>query len=125
MNTTTTARAAVSKTALNNKLEMQVNDLQTRRRNLVGQYMAEKQVEVSISPMYRPHFGNTMPVLVNGVGIYVPIDGQQYKVPETFAAIIKERISNIDEQLRIKTQMANVQANIESYAGEKGLLTKM
>ena len=122
-NTTTTARA--NKAALNTKLEMQVNDLQTRRRKLADRYKNEKQVEISISPMYRPYFGNTMPVLVNGIGIYVPINGQQYKVPETFAAIIKERISNIDEQMRVRTQMANVQANIEAYAGEKGLLTKV
>ena len=122
-NTTTTARA--NKAALNTKLEMQVNDLQTRRRKLADRYKSEKQVEISISPMYRPYFGNTMPVLVNGIGIYVPINGQQYKVPETFAAIIKERISNIDEQMRVRTQMANVQANIEAYAGEKGLLTKV
>ena len=123
MSSTTTARA--NKAALNNKLEMQVDDLQTKRRKLADRYKAEKQVEVSISPMYRPYFGNTMPVLVNGIGIYVPINGQQYKVPETFAAIIKERISNIDEQMRVRTQMANVQANIEAYAGEKGLLTKV
>lgn len=122
-NTTTTARA--NKAALNTKLEMQVNDLQTRRRKLADRYKNEKQVEISISPMYRPYFGNTMPVLVNGIGIYVPINGQQYKVPETFAAIIKERISNIDEQMRVRNQMANVQANIEAYAGEKGLLTKV
>lgn len=122
-NTTTTARA--NKAALNTKLEEQVNDLQTRRRKLADRYKSEKQVEISISPMYRPYFGNTMPVLVNGIGIYVPINGQQYKVPETFAAIIKERISNIDEQMRVRTQMANVQANIEAYAGEKGLLTKV
>lgn len=110
--------------ALTNKLEQSVNQLQAKRRLLAERYKKEKKVEVTISPMYRPHFGNNMPVQINGIAIYVPIDGQTYKVPESFAAIIKERISLIDEQERAREAMANVQANFEQYAGEKGLLTK-
>lgn len=110
--------------ALNAKLERDVNNLQARRKALAERYKKEKKVDVTISPMYRPHFGMVMPVQVNGIAVYIPIDGQQYKIPETFAAIVKERISRIDEQIRVRESMANVQANVERYAGERGLLTK-
>lgn len=110
--------------ALTNKLEQSVNKLQAKRRGLAEQYRKEKKVEVTISPMYRPYFGNNMPVQINGVAVYVPINGQAYKIPESFAAVVKERISLIDEQLRAREAMADVQANLENYAGEKGLLTK-
>lgn len=113
-----------SSAALTNQLEHNVTQLQAKRRVLAERYKKEKKVDVTISPMYRPYFGNNMPVQLNGIAIYVPIDGQTYKVPESFAAIIKERISMIDEQERAREAMSNVQANIEKYAGEKGLLTK-
>jgi hypothetical protein len=110
---------------LTNNLEQKVTQLQAKRRKLADAYKKEKKVEVTISPMYRPYFGNNMPVQINGVAVYVPIDGQTYKIPESFAAVVKERISLIDEQLRAREAMANVQANVEKYAGEKGLLTKV
>lgn len=111
--------------ALTSKLEQNVNQLQVKRRALADRYKKEKKVEVTISPMYRPYFGNNMPVQLNGIAIYVPINGQSYKVPESFAAVIKERITMIDEQIRAREAMSNVQANFEKYAGEKDLLTKV
>lgn len=116
--------ANTNSAALNAKLDREVNNLQSRRRALAERYRKEKKVDVTISPMYRPYFGVTMPVQVNGVAVFIPIDGQQYKIPETFAAVVKERISRIDEQIRVRESMANVQANVERYAGERGLLTK-
>lgn len=110
---------------LTNNLEQKVTQLQVKRRKLADNYKKEKKVEVTISPMYRPYFGNNMPVVINGIAVYVPIDGQTYKIPESFAALVKERITLIDEQLRAREAMADVQANVEKYAGEKGLLTKV
>ena len=74
--------------------------------------------------MYRPYFGNNMPIIINGVAIYVPLDGQLYEIPESFAAVFLDRISRVDEQIRVRKQMASVSENSESYAGEKSLIRR-
>lgn len=116
--------STVNTSTLNAKLDLKVNSQQKKRLELAEYYKKEKRVEISISPMYRPYFGNNMAVQINTSLVYVPVDGQQYKLPESFAAVVKERIGLVDEQIRIREGMSNMQSNIESYAGEKGLLTK-
>ena len=97
----------------------------TQLARLVETYRGEKKVPVQGSPMYRPYFGNNMPIILNGIAIYVPLDGQQYEIPESFAAIFLDRISRIDEQINMRKQMAAISDNIESYAGERNLIQKV
>ena len=51
----------------NQKLE--VRQLQLNQKRLAQEYKDQERVEVIISPMYRPHFGNKMPVIINGIPI--------------------------------------------------------
>lgn len=109
--------------SMNSELAKKVEGLEQSRSLLATEYKNEKQVKVQGSPMYAPWFGKNMPIVLNGIAIYVPLDGQGYNIPESFAAIFNERISLIDEQERRRKAMANVQANLESYAGELSLVS--
>lgn len=110
---------------LNRTLDNKVKVLEQKRKDVVALYKAEKKVAVQGSPMYRPYFGNTMSIVINGVAIYVPMDGQRYEIPETFAAVFLDRISRIDEQLNMRKRMAAISENVESYAGEKCLIKRV
>lgn len=114
--------AASKSTKVTKDLTTQVNGLETTRKQVGETYRQEDKVKVQGSPMYRPFFGNNMPIIVNGVALYVPLDGQTYEIPETYAAIFQERIALVDEQERMRKRMADVQKNLETYAGEKNLI---
>lgn len=106
----------------NMQLEMEVNrrmnDAAHAKRKLMQTFKNEKQVPVKISPMYQPYFGKTMPVSLNGLTIYVKVNGSVQYVPRSFADIIEERIMNIDRMLTKQHRMANIQENFESSPGE-------
>ena len=122
--TTKRESTVVDTQAANLELSKMVNALEETRKSVADTYKNEKKVAVQGSPMYRPYFGNNMPIIINGVAIYVPLDGQQYEIPESFAAVFLDRISRVDEQIRVRKQMASVSENSESYAGEKSLIRR-
>ena len=122
--TTKRESTVVDTQAANLELSKKVNALEETRKSVAVTYKNEKKVAVQGSPMYRPYFGNNMPIIINGVAIYVPLDGQQYDIPESFAAVFLDRISRVDEQIRVRKQMASVSENSESYAGEKSLIRR-
>ena len=122
--TTKRESTVVDTQAANLELSKMVNALEETRKSVAVTYKNEKKVAVQGSPMYRPYFGNNMPIIINGVAIYVPLDGQLYEIPESFAAVFLDRISRVDEQIRVRKQMASVSENSESYAGEKSLIRR-
>ena len=122
--TTKRENTVVDTQAANLELSKKVNALEETRKSVAITYKNEEKVAVQGSPMYRPYFGNNMPIIINGVAIYVPLDGQQYEIPESFAAVFLDRISRVDEQIRVRKQMASVSENSESYAGEKSLIRR-
>ena len=122
--TTKRESTVVDTQAANLELSKMVNALEETRKSVAVTYKNEKKIAVQGSPMYRPYFGNNMPIIINGVAIYVPLDGQQYEIPESFAAVFLDRISRVDEQIRVRKQMASVSENSESYAGEKSLIRR-
>ena len=122
--TTKRENTVVDTQAANLELSKKVNALEETRKSVAITYKNEKKVAVQGSPMYRPYFGNNMPIIINGVAIYVPLDGHQYEIPESFAAVFLDRISRVDEQIRVRKQMASVSENSESYAGEKSLIRR-
>lgn len=115
----------VDTAALNAELETKVTARKANNGRLVDHYRSEKKIAVQGSPMYRPYFGNNMAVIINGIAIYVPLDGQQYEIPESFAAVFFDRISRIDEQINMRKQMSAISDNIEAYAGERNLIQKV
>jgi hypothetical protein len=80
--------------------------------------IAEPKVKVSLSPMYRPYFGNVMLVGNGGITIYFPIDGKSHDVPKSYARIIHGRRRAVDVHIMRKNRLADVQSNFETAAGE-------
>jgi hypothetical protein len=75
--------------------------------------MSEEKVRVTISPFYRPNFGNVMPVGINGICVYVPCDGKTYLIPKTFADLVTERIMRVDDFITKQSRMADVRSNFD------------
>lgn len=98
--------------------------MQKNQAELAKKYAASEKVEVVISPMYKPHFGNNMPVILNGIPIYVPCDGRGYKIPKQYAAIVRKRIRMVDDQIQRARKMSDVAGNVESYAGQMKLIER-
>lgn len=81
-------------------------------------YAAQPKISISISPMYRPYFGNSMEVIINGVYCAIPVDGKVYQVPRSFANEVARRIKAVDEQNTRADKLADVTGNHENYIGE-------
>lgn len=89
-----------------------------RKRQIVAQgYAKEKKVAVSIPAPYKPYFGSTAMISVNGVSVYIPVDGRSYYVNETHAAEIFETLQNINAGTEQRAALANVQQNKEEAPG--------
>lgn len=89
-----------------------------RKMELAKHYREEEKVSVTISPLYKPYFGNCMTVSINGISVYVKVDGNAYKVPKTFADEISSRIMAIDRINTKQDRLADVTNNIERTPGE-------
>jgi hypothetical protein len=94
----------VSMTDLDSKVtqkraELNLNDLQTRQTAFLEKVRKEPKVKVSVAPQYASEFSKNMRVVINGVSIFIPIDGKEYLVPETFAAEIKRRMHKVNQKL--------------------------
>ena len=91
---------------------------------LYKQLTTEAQVPVSLAPLYRPYFGDIMTVGLNGLNIYLPVDGRTYQVPASYAPIVQERRRRVDDMIARRQRMADVQSNFERYAGEIKLVPR-
>lgn len=100
------------------KKEKSVQSVELRRRQLAQKYKNEEKLKVSIPPLYKPYFGNTMSVGINGITVYIPCDGKTYKVPKTHAIEAMSRIKKIDLMLTRKDRMRDIQNNVETSPGE-------
>lgn len=82
------------------------------------QLMDAPKVPVTLAPQYRAYFGDVMTVSLNGIAIYVPVDGRTRQVPKQFAIVINERRRRIDDFLLKAARLADIQNNAETFAGE-------
>lgn len=119
---TTTSAALEAATRLNNK---EVEHREKKRMSLVDQYAAEKKIVVQGAPMYRAQFGNNMPISLNGILVTVPLDGNRYEIPESFANIFNARLRATNEQLDAQKRMSDVKNNSEKFPGELGLVRQV
>lgn len=78
-----------------------------RQRELAETYRNLPRMDVQISPMYRPYFGNSMAIMINGISVYVPCDGKRYKVPSNYAAEVQRRVEAVDKKLLREKQSEN------------------
>lgn len=102
----------------NNAMDASLQKTELRRRELVHIYKSEDKVAVAISPLYKPYFGSSMTVSVNGIAIVIPCDGKTYMVPKTHAAEALGRIYKTDQIIEKKQRMKNVSGNFERNPGD-------
>lgn len=95
-----------------------VNVAEVARRSLKSQYVTAEQIPVTVSPLYRPYFGEKLRVSINGFAVYIPCDGKPYPVSKPFAAEAMRRIAAINDFLLKKERRADIQHNLESSPGE-------
>ncbi len=99
-----------------------LSEAQTAKKKVYQQYRKEDKVSVYLSPTYKPYFGNVMPVSINGITIYFPVDGTSHEVPKTFADEITAKRVAIDAIINKTGKMADIASNVESTPGELELI---
>ena len=106
-----------------NNQEVEVKE--KKRRALADRYKAEKKVTVIGAPMYQAYFGRQMPIILNGIAIYVPLNGDRFEIPESFACIFNERTASVNEEMELQRRRSDVTANYEKFPGELDLVRKV
>ena len=91
------------------------------RKKLAHVYSNEPKRSVMVAPMYAPYFGKVMHVMLNGISIAIPCDGQPYNIPKTFAEEVYRRLRAVNEAELKSKRFANVSANVERAPGELAL----
>ena len=66
-----------------------------------------------------------MAIWINGIPIYVPLDGNRYDIPESYAMVFNQRIRSVNEQLATQKALSDVSRNFESYPGERDLIQRV
>ena len=97
-------------------IQQKVNDRRDFTPRMNKLYKAEKKVKVKGSPMYRDYFGDSMPIVLNGNYISVPLNGMTYEIPESFAQVFEERIHRID-MLHMKTERME-SVSMDTFIGD-------
>lgn len=100
------------------KVTENIQSAEMRRKELAKVFASQEKIPISISPLYKPHFGNSMTVSINGILVVIPCDGLTYRVPKAFATEALGRIRKIDRILEKKNRMKNISSNFERTPGE-------
>jgi hypothetical protein len=122
---TSTEKAKASLEAAQRLNNEEVAQKEKKIRSLADRYMNEKKVTVIGAPMYRAYFGNMMPISLNGIPIYVPLDGNRYEIPESYACEFNARIRSVNEEIEMQKARSNITANYETYPGELDLVRQV
>ena len=104
--------------------DMQVVDAEKGRRMLAAEFKNEEKVAIKIPPLYKPYFGKVMTISINGISCAIPVDGQVYQVPKSFAEEANVRMFRQDELLQKQEKLTDASKNrnnFENYPGELAL----
>lgn len=94
-------------------LKAQVLLAHKAQRVMAQYYGTEKRVEVRISPLYKPYFGNVMAIQLNGIPIYIPCDNSAYEIPESYAMEWASRMRKVDDQINREKRLGDVKKNYD------------
>lgn len=104
--------------SVNKAAEQSLQAVELRRRGLLKYYKEEKKMPVSIAPLYKPYFGESMVVSVNDISIVIPCDGKTYQVNKTHAEAALSRIAKVNLMIDRTNKMKDIPSNAESTPGE-------
>jgi hypothetical protein len=108
----------VNAETIERSIEHQSRVLDVAQKNLVNVYKNEKKVPVRVAPSYAKYFGRVMRVSINGISVAVRCDGNTVTLPESFAAEVLRRMSEMDKYDLRLNKMAKIERNIESSPGQ-------
>lgn len=90
---------------------------ETAQRTLAQFYASQRKLPVRIAPSYAKYFGNIMRVVVNGVAVAIPCNGQSYSIPVEFACECERRMREMDAYELKTRKLADVAKNYEPDIG--------
>lgn len=103
---------------LDRSVEVESRKLDLAQKNLINVYKNENKVPVRVAPSYAKYFGRVMRVSINGISVAVKCDGRTVELPESYAAEVLRRMSEMDKYELRQSKMANVERNFESSPGQ-------
>lgn len=103
---------------LEKSVDAKTRELDIAQKNLVNVYKNEPKVPVRVAPSYAKYFGRVMRVAINGISVAVRCDGNTVQLPESFAAEVMRRMSEMDKYELRQSKMANVTRNLETSPGQ-------
>ena len=106
-------RESQAKIAESTDLKKQVAIANRNQKLMAKYYSTEKRVQVRISPLYKPYFGNVMAIKLNGIPIYVPCDNAVYEIPESYAMEWASRMRKVDDQLQREKRLSDYKKNYD------------
>ena len=80
-------------------------------------YSAQQKMPVRIAPSYAKYFGNIMRVVINGVAVAIPCNGQTFNIPLEFACEVERRMREMDAYELKTRKLADVAKNYEPDIG--------
>lgn len=75
--------------------ETAVKDLDNQVKEAAARLNAEKLVKVSIPKAFEKAIGPTLYLGINGVGLVLPVNGEEYEVPAPYKSHLKDYLDNI------------------------------
>lgn len=103
---------------LERSVEAESRRLDLAQKNLINVYKNEPKVPVRVAPSYAKYFGRVMRVAINGISVAVKCDGKTVELPESFAAEVLRRMSEMDKYDLRTNKMADITRNFESSPGQ-------
>lgn len=100
------------------KADRELREATANKKKLGTYYMNEPKKPVSIAPFYAARLGRIAPFTINGITVCVPCDGRTYNIPESFAALVKTKLRNIDILEARGKNLSNISNNVEKFAGQ-------
>lgn len=94
----------------------------SENKTVLGKLLAEEKVAVVGAPMYQAYFGRQMAIAINGIPVYVPLDGRKYEIPKSYAEVFLSRLRMVNDDLAAQKKFSDVKENFETYAGELNLI---
>ncbi len=110
--------AKINSSSLEKSLDAKTRELDIAQKNLVNIYKNEPKIPVRVAPAYARYFGRVMRVAINGISVAVKCDGSTVNLPESFAAEVMRRMSEMDKYDNRMNRMARVERNFETSPGQ-------
>lgn len=70
-------------------------ELSAEMKAAAKKFKGEKTETVSIPAVLQPKLGPIQFVSVNGISVNVPVDGEEYQIPQSHAKVLKEMIRKL------------------------------